>query len=111
MPPPVAAGAPPDAPPPPPIPTGPLVELLHHTKAVVAVSSTGLNPKIQPEQLVDGKLATAWNSRTGDLAGAWIAFRVPADSHVTQVKLTAGFVAKGPEGDYFTLNHRVHRIG
>lgn len=114
------ATPPPPPPPGPVIPTplrsadaqaaSPLIELLHHTRAVVAVSSTVLNPKIQPEQLVDGNLATAWNSRTGDLAGAWIAFRVPSDAHVKQVKLTAGFVAKGREGDYFTMNQRIRSV-
>lgn len=89
---------------------GPVVELLHHTKSVVAVSSTVLNPKYQPEALVDGDLATAWNSRTGDLAGSWMAFRVPTDAFVTAVKLDVGFESKGPEGDYFTQNHRLKRV-
>lgn len=89
---------------------GPLVELLHHTKSVVAVSSTVLNPKYQPEALVDGVLTTAWNSRTGDLAGSWMAFRVPPDAFVTAVKLDVGFDSKGPEGDYFTQNHRLKRV-
>jgi hypothetical protein len=90
--------------------SGPLVELLHRTKAVVAVSSTVANPKYQPEALVDGDLATAWNSRTGDLAGSWIAFRVPADAQVTTIKLDAGFEGRGPEGDYFPQNHRISRV-
>lgn len=91
-------------------PAGPLVELLHHTPSVVAVSSTVLNPKFQPEQLVDGDLKTAWNSRTGDLVGAWIAFRVPTAAHVTAIKLTTGFEASGREGDYFMQNHRLRHV-
>jgi hypothetical protein len=93
-----------------PVPVGPLVELLHHTPSVVAVSSVVLNPKFQPEALVDGDLKTAWNSRTGDLVGSWIAFRVPAAAHVTAIKLTTGFESSGPEGDYFTQNHRLRHV-
>ena len=57
-------------------PPTPAVELLHLAGAKVAVSSTVANAKLPPTALVDGDLKTAWNSRTGDLRGAWIAIRV-----------------------------------
>ena len=41
----------------------------------VAVSSTVVNHTEYPSNLVDGKLETAWNSRSGDLAGAETIFR------------------------------------
>jgi hypothetical protein len=91
-------------------PAGPEVELLHAAPARIAVSSVVANPAMHPAYLADGDLTTAWNSRSGDLAGAWIAFRVPAAAHVSKIRLTAGFTANGPEGDYFLLNHRVRRI-
>src|SRR5262245_35308962 len=68
------------------------VELLHAVPAVVAVSSTVANQNDKPEHLVDGRLETAWNSRTGDLVGGWIAFRLPRDVTVKKIKLTAGYV-------------------
>lgn len=82
------------------------VNLLTSAPTTVAVSSTVDNAAILPEHLVDGKLDTAWNSRTGDL-GAWIAVRVPKTAHVTKLRLTAGFT----KGDFFTQNHRIKRIG
>jgi hypothetical protein len=61
---------------------GALVELLHATPALVAVSSRVDNPRDLPEFLVDGRAVTAWNGRTGDLVGGYMAFRVPADAVV-----------------------------
>lgn len=87
------------------------VNLLGAVPSVVAVSSTVDNAAIVPEHLVDGKLDTAWNSRTGELAGAWIAFRVPATAHVSTIKLTAGFTKQDKRlGDLFVENHRVKRV-
>jgi len=91
-------------------PAGPEVELLHAAPGKIAVSSVVANAAMHPAYLADGDLSTAWNSRSGDLAGAWIAFRVPAAAHVTKIRLTAGFTASGPEGDTFLLNHRVRRV-
>jgi hypothetical protein len=82
------------------------VNLLQSAPTTVAVSSTVDNAAIVPEHLVDGKLDTAWNSRTGDLAHAWIAVRVPVDAHVSKLKLTVGFA----KGDYFTQNYRIDRV-
>jgi hypothetical protein len=86
------------------------VDLLHAMETRLAVSSVVANPKISPFDLVDGDLATAWSSRTGQLVGAWIAFRVRASTRVTAVRLTVGFVSKGREGDHFTLNPRIKRV-
>jgi hypothetical protein len=82
-----------------------LVELLHDVECTVAVSSKVDNPKDFPEHLVDGKLETAWNSRTGDLHG-YIAFRTPRRARVRRIELTAGF----DKGDLFTKNHRIRRV-
>lgn len=86
------------------------VDLLQTIRTKVAVSSVVANPKYSPFDLFDDKLATAWNSKTGDLAGAWIAFRVPPSSHVKEVRLTAGFATTGREGDYFTMNPRIAKV-
>jgi hypothetical protein len=87
------------------------VNLLVSTPTTVAVSSTVANAAILPDHLVDGKLSTAWNSQTGELAGAWISVRLPADARVTSVKLTAGFTHKDKRfGDLFTQNPRIKKV-
>lgn len=87
------------------------VNLLKSTETTVAVSSTVANAAILPEHLVDGKLSTAWNSQTGELAGAWIAVRVPVGARVKTIKLTAGFTHKHKKlGDLFTLNPRIKKV-
>jgi hypothetical protein len=86
------------------------VPLLKAVPTVVAVSSVVKNAKDKPEHLVDGKPETAWNSRTGDLVGAWIAFRVPDDVVLTQIDLTVGYDKVTKDGDYFTMNHRVRKV-
>lgn len=78
--------------------------------AKVAVSSAVHNPRDFPEHLVDGRLSTAWNSRTGDLVGAWIAFRVPKDARVRHIAMTAGFDKVSGTVDLFTANHRITKI-
>src|SRR5262245_17874083 len=99
---PARAPAPPARTPAPPPPAAvPLVDLLHQPGATLAVSSVVGEPDITHD-LVDGDLATAWRSRSGDLEDTWIAFRVPESAHVTRIRMTAGFTASGPEGDYFT---------
>lgn len=89
--------------------TSQLVDLLHATHVTVAVSSVVANPAISPWDLVDGDLATAWNSRTGDNK-AWIAFRVPPSTRVVAIRMTAGFTGTGPEGDYFLMNRRIQKV-
>jgi hypothetical protein len=92
-------------------PPGPAeIELLHGSAATVAVSSMVANNTIYPSDLVDGKLSTAWNSQTGDLQGAWLAFRVPAAAHVTRIRMTAGFANIHGSEDWFTMNYRIKTV-
>jgi len=87
------------------------VNLLVTVPTTVAVSSTVANAKIKPSHLVDGDPTTAWNSRTGDLVGAWFAVRVPEDASVSSIKLTVGFTAIDPKlGDLFTQNPRIKKV-
>jgi hypothetical protein len=90
--------------------TLPDVEILHRAGTRVAVSSTVANRKLPPSALVDGDPATAWNSRTGELEGAWIELAIPTAAHVARIALTVGFTRKGPEGDYFTMNPRIREV-
>lgn len=88
-----------------------LVDLLFATPAVIAVSSKVRNPRDYPEHLIDRKPETAWNGRTGDLVGGWIAFRVPKDAFVDHLLLTIGFDHVASDGvDLFTTNHRIKRV-
>ena len=76
-----------------------------------AVSSQVDNPRKSPADLIDGSLATAWNSRTGQLVGSWIAVRVPAEARVTALRMTVGATADATAaGDPFTMNHRISRV-
>ncbi|MDX2086539.1 MAG: hypothetical protein SFX73_01760 [Kofleriaceae bacterium] len=89
---------------------GPAVDLLREPTTTIAVSSTVDNAKIVPAHLIDGKLQTAWNSRTGDLVGAWIAVRVPKAARVTSIKMSAGFTHVDKHGDLFTMNPRIRKV-
>lgn len=87
------------------------VNLLARPGAIVNVGSTVANKAIKPAHLVDGKLDTAWNSRTGDLVGAWIVVRLPANVKVQSVKLTVGFTKVDPKlGDLFVENPRIKKV-
>ncbi|MCC6748807.1 MAG: hypothetical protein IT371_14200 [Deltaproteobacteria bacterium] len=87
------------------------VDLLRSEKGVViAVSSAVSNPRIHPRQLVDGALDTAWNGRSGDLAGAWVAVRLPGPRRVSAVELTAGFASNKGKRDLFLGNYRIKRL-
>lgn len=87
------------------------VNLLAHRSTTINVGSTVANRAIKPEHLVDGKLDTAWNSKTGDLVGAWLVVRLPADAKVQSIKLTAGFTKVDPKlGDLFTENPRIKKL-
>jgi hypothetical protein len=57
----------------------------------------------------DRREETAWNGKTGDLVGAWIAFRVPEDAHVDYVMMSAGF-DKNEKEDFFLENHRISNV-
>lgn len=87
------------------------VELVQRTAASVRVSSKVANPNIKPAHLVDKNMATAWNSVTGELVGAWIEIRPIAGAQIHEVRMTAGFTAKGPKGeDWFTMNPRIRKL-
>jgi hypothetical protein len=86
------------------------VNLLRMTDARVAVSSTVDNPRDFPGFLVDGSLDTAWQSRTGNLVGAWIAFLVPRDASVTRVEMTAGYSRVLDTVDLFAANYRITEV-
>lgn len=87
----------------------PMADLLHATPATLGVSSTVQNPRDKPEHLVDGQLATAWNSKTGDLNG-WIGFRIPEDARIDRIEMTVGFDRVTPTLDLFTANRRIRKI-
>ena len=90
---------------------GTSVDLLHAGPAIVFVSSNVNNPKDYPEHLVDGRQDTAWNSRTGDLVGATIAFSIPKSARITSLSLSAGFHKTSAKGeDLFAMNHRLRRV-
>jgi hypothetical protein len=88
----------------------PLSDLLHATRASVAVSSNVDNPRDYPEHLVDGRPETAWNGRTGDLVGGFVKFQVPDDAQIDHLEMSAGFDKIGKDGDLFTMNHRIKRV-
>ncbi len=86
------------------------IDLLRGARTALAVSSAYRNKLAQAARLVDGELATAWNSRTGDLVGAWIEVRLPEDATVTSVVMTSGFTKSTTRGDLFDGNHRVSKV-
>jgi hypothetical protein len=86
------------------------VDLLHAVGTELAVSSAYRNLRQQVERLVDGDPTSAWNSATGDLVGAWIEVRLPADAEVTAIALVPGFARVSQGTDLFTGNHRVSAI-
>lgn len=86
------------------------VDLLHAVATDLAVSSVYRDQGAQAGRLVDQDPTTAWNSRTGELVGAWIEVRLPADAEVTGIALIPGFARPGGATDLFTGNHRVSRV-
>jgi len=87
-----------------------LVNLLRLPGASVSVSSQVNNSVDLPDHLVDGNLQTAWNSKTGQLEGSWIAFSVPAEAHVSLIRLTVGYTGRKRGKDLFSMNHRIARV-
>lgn len=85
------------------------IDLLRATRVDLAVSSPYRDRLTQAAALVDGDLETAWNSRTGDLVGAWIEVRLPANAQVSGIAMTVGFTRRNGESDLFTGNHRITR--
>ncbi len=92
------------------VPQAERVILLYATDAVVAVSSAVSNAHDRPEHLVDHDEETAWNGKTDDLVGAWIAFRVPEDAHVDHLMMSAGFDKVSAKEDLFFANYRITRV-
>lgn len=88
----------------------PEVELLHAVPTRVAVSSAYRDDAEQVAKLVDGDLETAWNSRTGDLVGAWIEVELPPDVTVRAIAMTPGYTHVSPRADLFPGNHRVSLV-
>lgn len=86
------------------------VDLLHRTGAAVGVSSEVENDKDMPDALIDGDVSTAWQSRTGDLKGAWISFRVAPDARIKRIGLIPGLVKTTEKDDLFTANYRVSKV-
>lgn len=106
----VAERAVPDAPHAP-APVGPPpVSLLPLVATDVAVSSAYGDRDASAFFLVDQNPETEWRSRTGDLAGAWIEVRLPANVSVTSIQLTAGAIRHTESGDTFTEDHRIERV-
>lgn len=87
------------------------VDLLHAVEADVAVSSTYRDQRSQVDALVDGDLETAWNSRTGELVGAWIEVRLPESAQVTSIAMTVGFTHVSGESDLFTATTASRECG
>lgn len=83
----------------------PLDDLLHQAPTTVTLSSRVDNPRDYPEHIADGKPGTAWNGKTGDVAG-WIEIAIPPGATATSIGITAGF----DKGDLFTQNLRIRRL-
>ena len=99
-----------EVPPTPPTADGPEVDLLHAVVTRVAVSSAYRDDSAQVSRLVDGDVETAWNSRSGDLVGAFIEVDVPPEASVRAIAMTTGFTHTTARADLFTGNHRVSRV-
>lgn len=88
----------------------PSLDLLHAVPATVVVSSAYRDEARQAPRLVDGDLESAWNSRTGDLVGAWVEFQLPVEATVREVLLTVGFPRQQGALDLFTANQRIAEV-
>ncbi len=88
----------------------PSVDLLHAVPVTVVVSSVYRDEPRQAARLVDGDVTSAWNSRTGDIVGAWVEVHLPDDASVREVWLTVGFARPPGATDLFTANHRVAEV-
>jgi hypothetical protein len=88
----------------------PSINVLTSTPSVIAVSSTVANSRFLPEHLVDGEPGTAWNSRTGDLQGAWVEVDALAVKRITAIRLYAGFARIENGQDLFLMNPRIRKV-
>ncbi len=94
------------------------VDLLRAVRCDLAVSSVYRENPFQIGNLVDGRLETAWNSKSGDLVGSWVAVRLPEETTVETLLMTVGFTQyktnrsgqKTKRVDLFTGNHRITKV-
>ncbi|MFT5432459.1 MAG: hypothetical protein ACI9OJ_003158, partial [Myxococcota bacterium] len=86
------------------------VNLLVATESAVAVSSVYRGHDTQVVRMLDGDPETAWNSRSGDLVGAWIEVQVPESARVTGAKIIVGFTHENDGRDLFTANQRIQSM-
>lgn len=86
------------------------VDLLHAVTTDIAVSTVYRGRGDRVPQIADGEMATAWCSESGDLVGAWIEIRIPANATVTSMAMTAGFAQPPSDADLFDGNHRIARV-
>ncbi len=86
------------------------IDLLRAVPTDLAVSSVYGNRGPMAAYLVDDDLTTAWNSRRGDLVGAWIEARLPQGVQVSGIRMTVGFTHRTARADLFEGNHRIRRV-
>ena len=89
----------------------PVVNLLRAVPTQVVVSSVASPGMSGPSRMVDGRMDTAWNSKTGELAGASVAVQLPAEvEEVTEIRLVPGFIRNYQGQDLWEANHRIRRV-
>lgn len=86
------------------------LNLLAAVTTQLATSSVYRGHPTQVARMLDGDTETAWNSRTGDLVGAWIEVRVPDDANVTGAAMIVGFTHENDGRDLFVENPRVTKV-
>ena len=59
---------------------------------------------------MDGDPGTAWNSRTGDLVGAWIEIQAKGAIRITAIRMYAGFARVENGQDLFVMNPRIKKV-
>lgn len=91
-------------------PPAPSIDLLHAVDASIAVSSVYRDRAEYAARLADGDLTTAWNSRTGELVGAFVDVRLPEQVEVSAIALTVGFTKRTDASDLFTGNVRIAEV-
>lgn len=84
-------------------------DLVRRLALTVRASST-TGGSTTADKMLDNDLTTAWNSRTGDLVGAWFETTVPAGVTVQSFAMTAGFTHRSGANDLFAGNHRTERV-
>jgi hypothetical protein len=85
------------------------VDLLHTTPTTVTASSVFRDEGGSLVLLADGDTETAWSSREGEMAGAFIEVSLPEDARVSGFSMTVGFTREG-KPDVFHKNPRIARV-